>query len=340
MNLKDKIFLYWKFKKSKKTKVNNLGILNKKVFFGIPFSLLLPSILIILLFTIFPFIYSIIKSFSYNDDLNDAFSVKVGFEAYRIVANDPFFQIAVRNSLIYAILALPLSLICSVLISAVIANLYKKWAKGFWQTVFFLPYVTNAVAISLAFVYLFDHEVGIINSVFGLNTKWLASGESASYKPIIIILIYGIWKNLAFQILIITTAMLSVSKSIYKAATVDGASKLKQFFRITLPSINKTFNFLITIGILGGIKVFPLAIFENNISKAESNGGMTIMLYIYKAVKSGTYDLAGATTVILFSLGVAFSTVLKNSFKLIIYTSNKLGERNVLNKVKNSKFVF
>ncbi|VEU59621.1 carbohydrate ABC transporter permease [Mesomycoplasma neurolyticum] len=339
MNLSEKIYIYWLNKKNK-TKSHNLGILHKKSFFLIPFSLLIPSLFIILLFTIFPFIYSIIKSFSYNSDINDASSIQVGFEAYKLVASDPIFQISVRNSLIYAILALPLSLTFSILISSVIASLHKKWVKGFWQTVFFLPYVTNAVAISLAFVYLFDHEVGIINNIFGIKTKWLASGEMDSYKPITIILSYGIWKNLAFQVLIITTAMLAVDKTLYKAATIDGASKLKQFFRITLPSINKTINFLITVGILGGIKVFPLAIFENQVTKAEGNGGMTIMLYIYKVVQSGNYDFAGAATVMLFSLGVVFSTVLKNTFKLIIYVSNKLGERNVLNKIKNSKFVF
>ncbi|UWD34179.1 carbohydrate ABC transporter permease [Mesomycoplasma molare] len=332
----NKINTYFLSKKIK-VKKHELGILEKKVSFWKPFLLLFPSLIIIILFTIIPFIYASIQSVTYLPDPNDATTVEYGIGSFKDVLSETAFQIGIRNSLIYAIASLPITLIIAILISSAIASLYRKWAKGFWQTVFFLPYVTSAIAISIAFAYIFDTEFGIINKIFNINTKWLDSGQSDSYLAIFVMLIYGVWKNLAFQILIITTAMLAVDKTLYKAASIDGASKVKQFFRITLPSITKTLNFLITIGIIGGIKVFPIAIFNNDLNAANTNGGSTIILYIYGAVKQGNYSLAGAATIILFILGIALSTFLKQTIKISLMIMNKLGEKHVLNTIKATK---
>ncbi|MGZ9431644.1 carbohydrate ABC transporter permease [Mycoplasma sp. CB776] len=331
-----KIYSFLLQRKQKQTK-KDLGILDKKVAYWKPFLLLLPSLFIIILFTIFPFIFSIGSSISYQSDPNDAQQIEYGFNAFVDVLNDNNFKIGVRNSLIYSILSLPITLVISILISSVISSLVRKWARGFWQTVFFLPYITSAIAISITFAYIFDTQIGIVNKIFGIETRWLNSGRYQSYNAIFVILVYGIWKNLAFQILIITTAMLGVDRTLYKAAAIDGASKTKQFFKITLPSITKTLNFLITIGIIGGIKVFPIAIFNNDLNAAKTNGGSTIILFIYDMVKQGHYDLAGAATIILFLLGLALSTFLKQGIKIILLTINKLGERHVLNAVKVTK---
>ncbi|MBN3534889.1 sugar ABC transporter permease [Mycoplasma procyoni] len=298
---------------------------------------MIPSILIIILFTLFPFIYSSIQAVSYTPDPNDVTIREFSFQFFAEVLSDQIFAVGVRNSLIYSLLSLPLTLVIAIIVSSAISSLYRKWAKGFWQTVFFLPYITSAIAVSLAFAYMFDHEIGIINKVFGIDTRWLDSGEYGSYNAIFVITSYGVWKNLAFQILIITTAMLGVDKTLYKAASIDGASGIKQFFRITLPSITKTLNFLVTIGILGGIKVFPIALFDNQLAKAQSNGGSTIMLYIYKQVKDGEYGLAGVATIYLFLIGIAFSVILKRGIALVVLVSQKIGERNVLKTIKNSK---
>ncbi|WGI36765.1 carbohydrate ABC transporter permease [Mesomycoplasma lagogenitalium] len=338
MNVLDKIREYF-IKKKLKDEKYELGILDKKTNYWKPMLLLIPSIFIVLLFTFFPLIYASITSFTYLPNPNNASIREAGWKNFELVLKDELFAVGVRNSLIYGFLALPITLTISIIISTAISTLYKKWARGFWQTIFFLPYITSAVAVSIAFAYMFDNGVGIVNRSLGINTKWLKSGVYDSYLPLVVLLINGVWKGLAFQILMITTAMLGVDKTLYKAASIDGASKTKQFFRITLPSITKTLNFLVTMGILGGIKVFPLALFNNNPTEAKVNGGMTIMLMIYDFIKQGASGLAGATTIYLFLLGVAMSVILKRGIKFVIIIINKIGEKNVLNTIKNTKLI-
>ncbi|WP_334199177.1 carbohydrate ABC transporter permease [Mycoplasma sp. 1654_15] len=315
-----------------------LGILHKQEKFWKPLLLLLPSILIILLFTLLPFIYAVKESVLINDDPNNKASVHFGFTAFSDVLQDPFFQIGIRNSTIFAIISLPITLLISLLISSTIASIYRKWARGFWQTVFFLPYVTSGIAVSLAFSYVFATEGGFINNLFNTKTRWLESGQEDSFNALIVILFSGVWRSLAFQILILTTAMLSVNPTLYKAASIDGASPFKQFFKITLPSVSKTINFLITMGIIGGIKVFPIGIFPDA-GTAKSNGGTTILIYIYQQVKDSEFTYAGVSTIYLFVYGLALSIVLKKGINTILLIISKLGERHVRNKIKATNFL-
>ncbi|MXR13841.1 sugar ABC transporter permease, partial [Mycoplasma flocculare] len=218
-----------------------------------------------------------------------------------------------------------------------IASLHRKYARGFWQTVFFLPYVTSAIAVSVSFAYIFDSETGFINKLFGISKRWLNSGNSSSLDALFVVLISGIWRSIAFEVLILTTAMLSVNPTLYKAAAIDGASSVRQFFKITLPSVSKTINFLITIGIIGGIKVFPIGIFLNE-SEAINNGGATFLVYIYKNVR-GTPNFAqsGAVTIYLFVFGIALSILVKKFLATIILIADKISEKNVYYKIKNSQ---
>ncbi|QPC29710.1 carbohydrate ABC transporter permease [Mesomycoplasma hyorhinis] len=315
-----------------------LGILYKQQKFWKPFLLLLPSILIILLFTLLPFIYAVKESVILNEDENNKSLVHFGFSAFSDVLEDPFFQLGIRNSTIFAIVSLPITLMISLLISSTIASIYRKWVRGFWQTIFFLPYVTSGIAVSLAFSYVFATEGGFVNNLFNSKTRWLNSGDANSFYALVVILFSGIWRSLAFQVLILTTAMLSVNPTLYKAASIDGASSFKQFFKITLPSVSRTINFLITMGIIGGIKVFPIGIFSDA-DIAQSNGGSTILLYIYKQVRSSNFTFAGVSTIYLFIYGLALSIVLKKGINTILLIIWKLGERNVRNKIKASHFL-
>lgn len=332
--------MFFKYFLKQKTKVKNvkLDILNKKTFFWIPFSFIAPFIVVITMFTIIPFIYTVINSLHPLKDSELASSAEFSFSEFtHLLFDNETFAISVKRSFIYALLSLPVTLFISLLISSAIAHIYKKWAKGFWQTVFFLPYITSGIAISLTFAYLFDSQTGLINNWLGLNIKWLDSGNSESAHAFFVIFINGIFGSLPFQILILTTAMLSVDKNIYKAASIDGASNLTKFFRITLPTIKPTLNFLITIGIIGSIKAFPLALFQNKVSEATLNGGNTIMIYIFEGIQKGNYSKAGAATLILFLITITMSVVLKSGIKLIINISNKWGEHRVVRKITASK---
>ncbi|QJG67272.1 sugar ABC transporter permease [Mycoplasma phocoenae] len=315
-----------------KNHLTSLSILNSKTPGYKPFLLLFPSLLTITMFTIIPFILVI----------SDSFKIKTGFvasdfafgtENYTEVFNHIHFRIGMRNSILYSVVALPISLVFSLLISSAIVHVIRKWSQGFWQTIFFLPYVTSGIAVSVTFFYLFDSQTGMINNFFGISTPWLNSGDTSSWYPFVAILANGVWHNLAFQVLILTGAMLSINKTLYKSASIDGSYKLNQFFSITLPSIKNQLSFLFTVGIIGGIKVFPLALFNNDADSAINNGGSTIMLFLYRAVQHAEFEKAGAASVLLFLIGVLVSFTIKKTVSISYNLSTTLGVKHVSNKI-------
>ncbi|TDV24156.1 multiple sugar transport system permease protein [Mycoplasmopsis mustelae] len=321
--------LNWSLKKQAKRKaVLSHSILERRTPLYIPILLLLPGFVLILMFTLVPMGINIYQSFVSE-------SGNFTFGNYRAVFQDARFAVGVRNSFIYGLVVLPFVMSFSLIISSIIARLYRKYAKGFWQTVFFMPYITNAVAVSLVFIQFFDSN-GILNHITGSRTIWLNSSDPYTFNALIAMFVNGIWSGLAFNILIFTTAMLGVDKNLYKSASIDGCSNVKQFFSITLPSIKGTINFLITLGIIGGLKVFPLALFNNNATDAFANGGGTLMLYVYLITNMGTFHLAGAAAILLFIVGVTFSSIIRGGFFMVQLVLNNLGERNVWVKVKNS----
>ncbi|MGV2392870.1 UNVERIFIED_CONTAM: ABC transporter permease subunit [Campylobacter lari] len=129
--------------------------------------------------------------------------------------------------------------------------------------------------------------------------------------------------------LLFTTAMLSVDKNLYKSASIDGLSTFKQFFTITLPSISKTTTFIMTMGIINGIKVFPLALFNNQPEKAMAAGASTLMLFIYYYVKANNYQLASAASIILFIIGISYSSIVRGGFRVLSLAALNKGESDV-----------
>lgn len=313
-----------------------MGYLDKKTPFWKPFLFMLPALAVLGFFTIYPFIITADLSLHPMGNENDAAATSFGFDAYKQVFTDYYFKQALSNSLIYAFISIPASIVLSLIISATIANVIRKKIRGAWQTIFFLPYVTSGVAISLAFAYLFDNDTGLINKMLGAQTNWLENAKTGDHHALVVMIVHGVWAALAFQILIFTTAMLGVDKDRYKAASIDGAGHFKQFFTITLPSISKTLNFVITVGLIGAIKVFPLALFQMDPAKAELYGGSTLMLFVYKNVAVGNYQVAGAAAIILVVIAIAFNVVVKNAFNLTGKLIVKGGEWRVEKKITNT----
>ncbi|WP_322960992.1 sugar ABC transporter permease [Mycoplasmopsis cynos] len=322
--------LNWSLKKQANKKASlSHSILDRRTPLWMPLLLLLPGVFLIGMFTIWPLFQNIISSLTNEDG-------KFSFENYAKTFTDARFAVGVRNSFIYGMVVLPFVMAISLTISSVIAKLHRKWAKGFWQTVFFLPYITNVVAVSTAFIQLFSSN-GLLNLVLGTKTPWLETSNVYTFNALFAMFVNGIWSGLAFNILIFTTAMLGVDKNLYKSASIDGCGEVKQFFKITLPSIKNTINFLITLGIIGGLKVFPLALFNNKPENAFNYGGGTLMLYVYLVTKNGDFALAGASAISLFIIGVCYSSIIRGGFFMVQSTLNNLGERNVWVKVKATK---
>lgn len=320
-----------------KTKSLSGSIIERRTPSWKPLLMILPALFILGTFTIGPFIINIINSF--KNQTTEELAFKNFAYNFKFLFEDPVFAVSLRNSLLYAMLVIPFIMSISILISSLISSIYRKVARGIWQTIFFLPYVTNAVAVSLTFIQVFS-LYGMFNTAFDLKIAWLESGSQDSFRPLLVLIVKGVWSGLAFNILIFTTAMLSVNKNLYKSASIDGVSEFKQFFTITLPSIKTTTTFLLTMSIIGGIKVFPLALFNNVPAEAVTNGGSSLMLYIYYNVKTGTVAstiMASVSSIALFVIGVLYSSLIRGGFDTIMKVSLNLGENNVWNKIKDSE---
>ncbi|WP_029513591.1 carbohydrate ABC transporter permease [Mycoplasmopsis primatum] len=315
-----------------KTQSLSESIVDKRTPAWKPFSMLLPTIIILLTFTIIPFFINIEHAFlKPTENGNRVFTL----EYFSELIKDEKYAVGVRNALMYGLIVLPFVMSISLLISSLIASVYRKWARSIWQTIFFLPYITNAVAVSLSFIQFFAPN-GMLNSILNIKVPWLEKGDIFAFEPLLPLLVNGVWSGLAFNILIFTTAMLSVDKNLYRSASIDGIGGVKQFFTITLPSIKSTTTFLITMGIINGIKVFPLALFNNNSTDAITRGASSLMLYVYHMTRSGKDALASASAIMLFVIGFTYSLIIRRGFNAIIVASINLGESNVWKKIKTS----
>lgn len=324
-------------RRNAKVKRLDLATVNQRTNMFIPLLLIVPAIIVIIVFTLIPFWTTASNAFHPLANSHKAASGAFGTGEFTKLFHNEYYKKAISNSMLYAIISLPIIMIVALIISAALSNIIRKKLRGAWQTVFFLPYVTSAIAISLAFAYILDANNGLLNSLLGIDKKWLVPRDGlTSYNGVWSMLILGVWKGIAFNVLIFTTAMLGVDKTHYKAASIDGAGPIKQFFVITLPSISRTTNFLITVGIIGAIKVFPLALYNNDPTVANINGGGTMMLYVFKLVKDGHFQAAGAASLVLVAIGIAFSIVLRNGVTYSTKLAEKWGERRVWNKIKNS----
>ncbi|VEU77911.1 carbohydrate ABC transporter permease [Mycoplasmopsis columbinasalis] len=342
--LSQKFPLFYRFSayKQSKNRANSLSysIIEKETPTYKPLAILMPTIFIIILFTLIPLFLNFKDAFTGTAVTANGTEIQVfTFENFKNVVNHPSFAVGFRNSLIYGMLVLPLSLSVSLLISSCIVHVYRKWARGFWQTIFFLPYMTNAVAVSLTFLQLFAPN-GFINKIFNQGTYgWLEANDQFTFRALVPLITQGVWGSLAFNVLILTTAMLSVDKNQYRSASIDGISNVKQFFSITLPSIKSTTTFLITIGIINGVKVFPLAIFNNDPSTAITNGGASLMLLVYNFLKTNEKAYAAASALALFGIGVLYSTIVRGGFRTIVQVTFNKGESDVWKKIKASTMV-
>ncbi len=329
------MFFKNKMKEQSGKKSIDLQTVNKKHSFWKVLLLLSPALIIIVVFTVIPFLAASTDAFQTTKP-HRPLERTASLQQFTNMMKDPAFHDALFNSFVYAIISIPIIMVLSLLISAAISNVLRKRLRGFWQTLFFLPYVTSAIAIGLAFAFLFDADTGLLNKITGHKVPWLV--DPNGHSALGAMLIYGVWRGLAFNVLIFTTAMLSVDKKLYKASSIDGAGPIRQFFSITLPSIKRTTSFLLTMGIIGAIKVFPLSLFQNNPQAAMDNHGATLLIYIYAKLQvNHNYMLAGAASITLVLISITFATVVKGGINLTIKIVGTVKEKHVEKKIEATK---
>ena len=265
---------------------------------------LLPALLFIGVFLVYPLIDVFIYSFEENFNFASGTSTGVGFENYEQVLRDPYFLQALKNTFILVVITVPLSTVIALAISIGLNSITVL--KNMFQTLYFLPYVTNTLAVGLVFMILFDcseQSVGLVNgflSLFGVQMIDFIDGPYAA--KMFTLCLYTIWVVLPFKVLILTSALASVKKDYYNAAKVDGTSKWRTFTKITLPMISPMIFYLVVTGFIGAFKAYSdaVALFGTELNVAEMN---TLVGYIYDKLYGaggGFPSYASAAAIILF----------------------------------------
>ncbi|MCR4905552.1 MAG: sugar ABC transporter permease [Clostridiales bacterium] len=267
---------------------------------------LAPAIAFLGLFMVYPLVDVVVYSLEegYNSASQSYFGV--GLYNFSYVLRDPYFLQAVKNTMILVLITVPVSTGLALLISLGLNSI--KALKKLFQTVYFLPYVTNTLAVGLVFMILFKktaYSDGLINLLihaFGGPTVDFIDGPY--WAKILVLSIYTVWIVLPFKILILTSALASVNPMYYSAAKVDGTSKRRIFWRITLPMISPMLFYLIITGFIGAFKAYSdaVALFGVDLNAAGMN---TIVGYVYDMLygNSGGYpSYASAAALILFSI--------------------------------------
>ena len=274
---------------------------------------LLPAILFLGVFLVYPLIDVFIYSFEegYNSASQTCFGV--GLYNYSYVLHDPYFLQALQNTFILVIITVPLSTGIALLISVGLSSI--KPLRNLYQTVYFLPYVTNTLAVGLVFMILFkktaysDGLVNLLINFFGGSSVDFIDGPY--WAKMFVLCFYTIWVVMPFKILILTSALASVKQDYYNAARVDGTSKFRIFTRITLPLISPTVFYLVITGFIGAFKAYSdvVALFGTDLNAAGMN---TIVGYIYDMLydNSGGYpSYASAAAIILFTIVLTITCI-------------------------------
>lgn len=233
---------------------------------------LLPALLFLGAFMVYPLIDVFVYSAEEGYNFASQSYFGTGLYNYSYVLHDTYFLQAVKNTFILVIITVPVSTLLALLISLGLSSI--RPLRDLYQTIYFLPYVTNTLAVGLVFMVLFqktEYTDGLINLLIqwsGGNSVDFISGPY--WAKMTVLCIYTIWVVMPFKILILTSALASVNRDYYKAAKVDGTSAFRIFLRITLPMISPMIFYLVITGFIGAFKAYSdvVALFGTDLNAA------------------------------------------------------------------------
>ena len=290
-----------------------------------------PAIVLLLVFTVWPIFNTLYMAFmeGYNGLAvvgGDSFSFGIG--NFKKVLDVTSFTRGLSNTMILCLITVPLSTLLALLI-AVALNSIKFLQKGL-QTIFFLPYVTNSIAIGMVFAAMFnivgsfygtENEIivtaGIINNIIqmfgGEHVNWINYGSSYEANMFVMV-VYIIWNALPFKILVLLGGLQSINKQYYDAAKVDGTPRRRVFTHITVPLLSPMLAYVIITGFIGGFKEYTsiVGIFGENMGPPNDAGRLNTMVgFIYDALETNSQGRASAAALILFGI-ILVVTIINN----------------------------
>ena len=274
---------------------------------------LLPAIIFLAVFLVYPLIDVFVYSFEEGYNSASGTSFGTGLYNYQYVLRDPYFLRALKNTFILVLITVPVSTLFALGISLMLSSVKKL--RELFQTVYFLPYVTNTLAVGLVFMILFqknEYSNGLVNlllGIFGISPVDFISGPY--WAKMTVLCIYTVWVVLPFKILLLTSALASVKQDYYNAAMIDNTPKWRVFTKITLPMISPTLFYLVITGFIGAFKAYSdaVALFGTDLNAAEMN---TVVGYIYDMLygDGGGYpSYASAAAIILFVIVLTITVI-------------------------------
>ncbi len=270
------------------------------------FLFVLPALIFFVIFVLVPIIMAIVLSFMNYDGLGE--KVFIGFENYvNIFKLDTVFKKSFLNVLWYALFAIPLSVVLP-LTYALLINLDIPGKKVF-RAIYYLPGLTSAVAAATVFRLVFNPDIGVVNSFLGLfgikGPQWLESSSTS----MLTIVILTMWQGVGGNMIIYAAALNGISPELYEAARIDGAGRVKSFFKITLPLLAPTTFFIMTMSIIGAFQLYDQVLMMTNGGPANSTVTPVFSIYERAFGQNSNMGYASAQAVLLFILIAGISAI-------------------------------
>ncbi len=212
---------------------------------------ILPTMVGLIVLNIIPIFQTIYESFFKTGDFGKG-NVFIGVENYAKMFGDPEVWQAVVNTFKYALIEVPFSIVFA-LVLAVLLNRKIK-GRAAYRTIFFLPMVAAPAAIAMVWRWLFNSEFGLLNHIFGTKINWISDPKIAVYA----IGVIGVWSIIGYNMVLFISGLQEIPGDYYEAASIDGATGIKQFFKITVPLLSPTIFFVTITRVIGGLQVFDL----------------------------------------------------------------------------------
>ena len=283
---------------------------------------LAPAIALLLVFTLWPIINTVRMAFLENySGLKAVAGVQFEFglgNFIKVLQYKRFLQ-CLKNTCLLCVLTVPISTLLALLIAVALNSI--KWLQKGLQTIFFLPYVTNSIAIGMVFAAMFnivgsfygtENELivtaGIINNVIeffgGKHVNWINYGSSY-WANMFVMVVYIVWNALPFKILVLLGGLQSINKQYYDAAKVDSTPRRRVFTHITVPLLSPMLAYVIITGFIGGFKEYTsiVGIFGETMGPPDDGGRLNTMVgFIYDALETNSQGRASAAALILFAI--------------------------------------
>lgn len=242
----------------------------------VPYLFVFPAVAFFLVFTVYPVISSLLLSFQTREGSEYVFS---GLENYIRLFQDGLFYKALGNTFLILIIQVPIQLFLAVIIAVALNSQFVKM-KSFFRVAFFMPAITALVASSIIFMIMLDENYGLVNYLLSLVGVEPIAWLSDPFWAKVALMVAITWRWTGYNMVIFLAGLQNIPGSLYEAAEIDGASKLKQFFYITLPQLKPIFVFTFVLSTIGTLQLFdePYILTDGG----PNNATLTITLYLYE----------------------------------------------------------